>query len=273
MSDVADIRMVRVLVFIFLTIGTASQAYTQSREPYQILAAKNVAVSMRDGTRLMTDIYRPSVNGIALPGKFPTLLVRTPYDRSGDEDYASAFVPHGYALVVQSVRGRYGSGGRWSLFRNDSGDGYDTAAWITSQEWSDGGIGTLGGSYEGGTQYAMAVANPPALKAMVPFVAATNPGLYGIRHHGAFELRFFTWLLVSVIPLIVLLTIPTTPETIPQRKLLQSQPKTIANMWYRFPSGQGQLRSEWRQTMNPPWWILCLTETTTIFGKILVSML
>jgi putative CocE/NonD family hydrolase len=194
MNDVADIRTVRVLVFIFLVIGTASEALTQSRVPYQILATKNAAVSMRDGISLETDIYRPCVNGIAVPGKFPTVLVRTPYDRSGDEDYASAFVPHGYAVVVQSVRGRYGSGGRWSLFRDDSDDGYDTAAWIASQEWSDGGIGTLGGSYEGGTQYAMAVANPPALKAMVPLVAATNPGLYGIRHHGAFELRFFTWL-------------------------------------------------------------------------------
>jgi len=40
----------------------------------------------------------------------------------------------------------------------------------------------------------MALAQPPALKAMVPFVAATDPGRYGNGHNGAFELRFFTWL-------------------------------------------------------------------------------
>jgi uncharacterized protein len=162
---------------------------------YQILATKNVAVPMRDSVKLIADLYRPCLNGASVPGKFPTLLIRTPYDRTEGEDYyAPSFVPHGYVVMIQSVRGRYSSEGRWTFFRNDANDGFDTAAWIASQEWSDGGIGTLGGSYEGGTQYAMALANPPALKAMIPVVAATNPGLYGIRHHGAFELRFFTWL-------------------------------------------------------------------------------
>jgi len=55
-----------------------------------------------------------------LPGKFPTLLIRTPYYRAGEgNDYATTFVPHGYVVVEQSVRGRYGSEGRWRLFRDD----------------------------------------------------------------------------------------------------------------------------------------------------------
>ena len=149
-------------------------------------------VPMRDGVKLATDIYRPAQNGTPAPGRFPTLLVRTPYSRAFTN--ADFFVPRGYVLIVQSVRGRYGSEGRWRLFRDDPADGYDTAAWIASQPWSDGGIGMLGGSYEGGTQHAMALANPPALKALVPLVAATNFGRYGLRHNGAFEMRFFTWL-------------------------------------------------------------------------------
>ena len=40
----------------------------------------------------------------------------------------------------------------------------------------------------------MAMSNPPGLKALVPLVAATDIGRYGLRHNGAFELRFFTWL-------------------------------------------------------------------------------
>jgi uncharacterized protein len=167
----------------------------QLKPSYEVLATKNVMVPMRDGRRLSTDLYRPARNGIAESGRFPTLLVRTPYDRSQDEDYYGAqFVPHGYVVAIQSVRGRYGSEGTWRLFRDDPADGYDTAAWIASQSWSDGSIGTLGGSYEGGTQHAMAMARPPALKAMVPLVAATDVGRYGMRHAGAFELRFFTWL-------------------------------------------------------------------------------
>jgi len=40
----------------------------------------------------------------------------------------------------------------------------------------------------------MALAHPLALKALVPLLAASNPGLNGIGHHGPFELRFFRWL-------------------------------------------------------------------------------
>ncbi|MCI0615901.1 CocE/NonD family hydrolase, partial [bacterium] len=157
-------------------------------------AAKNLMVPMRDDVHLATDIYEPSKNGVLASGKFPTLLIRTPYDRSRFDDYAAIFVKRGYVFIVQSVRARYGSEGHFRFMRDDVADGFDTANWITSQSWSDGKIGMLGGSYEGGTQHAMAMSNPPGLKAMVPLVAATDVGRYGLRHNGAFELRFFTWL-------------------------------------------------------------------------------
>lgn len=38
---------------------------------------RDVEASMRDGTLLRADVYRPTSGG-----PFPTLLVRTPYDRS-----------------------------------------------------------------------------------------------------------------------------------------------------------------------------------------------
>lgn len=180
------------LLLIWLIAVCAVSA--QSKPQYQILPTNDVMVPMRDGIRLATDFYRPSLNGIAAPGRFPTILVRSPYARSLEGFNAVTFVPHGYVLVVQSVRGRYGSEGEWRLFRDDPADGYDTAAWIASQPWSDGTIGTIGGSYDGGTQHALAMANPSALKAMAPFAAATDMGRYGARHNGAFELRFFTWL-------------------------------------------------------------------------------
>ena len=180
------------LLFVFFF---AALAQGQAPAPYQVAATKNIGVPMRDGVKLATDVYRPSRNSAAVPEKFPTLLVRTPYDRSGYEGYyAAIFVPHGYVVVIQSVRGRYGSEGHWRFFRDDPADGYDTAAWIASEPWSDGAIGTLGGSYEGGTRYALALANPLALKAMVPLVAASNPGLFGVRYQGAFELRLFAWM-------------------------------------------------------------------------------
>lgn len=183
----------RRLVLVVLCL--AALAAGQAKPQYEVQADKNVMVPMRDGAKLATDIYRPALNGAPAPGRFPTLLIRTPYTRAfQDRANAAFFVPRGYVLVVQSVRGRYGSEGRWRLFRDDPADGYDTVGWIASQSWSDGGVGMLGASYDGGTQHAAALANPPALKALVPLVAATNFGRYGLRHNGAFELRFFTWL-------------------------------------------------------------------------------
>ena len=67
---------------------------------------------MRDGVKLVADIYRPAQNGKAVEGKFPTLLVRTPYTRAFEEGgNAANFVPHGYVFIAESIRGRYGQKG------------------------------------------------------------------------------------------------------------------------------------------------------------------
>jgi uncharacterized protein len=151
-------------------------------------------VKMRDGVRLATDIYRPAQNGASVEGKFPTLLMRTPYNKTlRASSFASYFVSHGYVVAVQDVRGRYKSEGRWRPLRDDGADGSDTADWIGHQPWSDGSIGTLGTSYEGGTQHALAIANAPFIKTMIPLFSMSDVGQYGLRHNGAFELRWFNW--------------------------------------------------------------------------------
>ena len=105
------------------------------------------------------------------------------------------FVPHGYAVVIQDVRGRYGSEGSWRPLSDDGADGADLLAWIASQPWSDGKVGMVGTSYVGGTQHAVALKGSPHLAAMVPVDAMSNPGQFGIRHGGAFELRWLNWVL------------------------------------------------------------------------------
>ena len=106
----------------------------------------------------------------------------------------TAFLQNGYIVILQAVRGRYGSEGRWRPLRDDVNDGVDTAAWIGSQPWSDGNIGTMGSSYDGGTQHAMAIGGAPYVNAMIPRNAMSDFGLYGVRHNGAFELRFVNWI-------------------------------------------------------------------------------
>ena len=102
-------------------------------------------------------------------------------------------MPRGYVVVLQDVRGRYRSEGKWRPIADDPNDGADTTAWIIQQPWSDGGVGTVGTSYAGATQHALAIANAPGLKTMIPVDAMSNTGHYGVRHNGAFELRFLNW--------------------------------------------------------------------------------
>jgi putative CocE/NonD family hydrolase len=80
------------------------------------------------------------------------------------------------------------------LIADDPQDGFEVVEWIARQEWSDGKIGTFGTSYPGGTQHALAEMNPPHLTTMVPIDAVSNCAVSGMRHGGAFELRFMNWI-------------------------------------------------------------------------------
>lgn len=129
-----------------------------------------VMAPMRDGIHLATNIFRPS--GASL---FPTILIRTPYGK-GVEPTANhvAFVEHGYAVVIQDVRGRHESQGAFLPLTQEGPDGEDTLNWIAKQPWSDGKIGMLGGSYLGIVQWKVALLANPHLKAMFPWVSGDD---------------------------------------------------------------------------------------------------
>ncbi len=181
--------------FVALLIASAFTLRAQNDVRYDIAAMKSVMVTMRDGVRLSTDVYQPARDGHPVEGKFPVLLERTPYNKERLAASANYFVPRGYVVVLQDVRGRYQSEGRWVPIRDDPNDGFDTTKWIGAQPWSDGSIGTMGSSYDGATQHALAIANAPYVKAMVPRNAMSDFWRYGVRHNGAFELRFFNWVM------------------------------------------------------------------------------
>ncbi|PYV24627.1 MAG: antibiotic hydrolase [Acidobacteria bacterium] len=190
-SLVASLTAVVASLCLYWRAGFIGRAW-QADAQYGVVISKNVMVPMRDGVRLATDVCRPAVNGVPAPGKFPTILERTPYGKTAG--WATYFVSHGYVAVAQDVRGRFDSEGSWRPHRDDGNDGFDTAKWIGEQPWSDGGIGTVGTSYPGGTQHALALANPPYLKTMIPVDAMSDYGRYGVRHNGAFELRWLNWI-------------------------------------------------------------------------------
>lgn len=182
-------------ILLATLLATDSLPLQRVTDPSSYVIEKNVMVAMRDGVRLATDLYFPARDGVKLEGKFPAILERTPYNKDrAATDWALDFVSRGYVVISQDTRGRYNSEGIWHMMIDDVPDGFDTASWILKQPWSDGGFATLGTSYVGGTQHALAETEPPGLKAMIPVDAVSNAGYFGMRNGGAFELRFLNWI-------------------------------------------------------------------------------
>lgn len=153
----------------------------------QIRIQRYLAAPMRDGVKLYGDLYRPSREG-----RFPVLVVRTPYgvQRDGVHAQMIQFAQHGYAVYVQDVRGRYESEGKWEPFRNEAADGYDTVEWAAKQPWSNGKVAMQGGSYLGHVQWRAATQAPPSLVTIFPAVASTDIYKNWLSLGGAFRLSF-----------------------------------------------------------------------------------
>lgn len=130
-------------------------------------------VPMRDGVRLATEVWLPA--GLREGERVPTILMRTPYGRLDGIFRRLPFVARGYALVVQDTRGREDSEGEWIPLVHEREDGDDTLDWIARQDWSDGNVGMLGGSYVGYVQWAAAASGNPHLKAILSYVPVGTP--------------------------------------------------------------------------------------------------
>ena len=163
---------------------------------YDLIIERDLMVEMRDGVRLATDLYLPARDGQPLPGKFPTVFHRTPYDKSDVErngNYGRFFARRGYVAVYQDCRGTFQSEGDVNFLLPEAEDGYDALQWIDQQPWSNGKVGSWGTSWSGWTQTAMAALGPTNLKAMVVNMSGADAHESSVRHGGALELRFLAW--------------------------------------------------------------------------------
>jgi putative CocE/NonD family hydrolase len=133
----------------------------------EIVVQSDVPAIMRDGTALMSNVYRP-----VSCGPYPVLLTRLPYgkDLSADTTYFDAMkaVRRDYIVVVQDVRGRYASEGKFTPFVREFEDGHDSVEWAAKLPGSNGNVGMFGLSYFGKTQWHAAVTQPPSLGSMAP---------------------------------------------------------------------------------------------------------
>jgi putative CocE/NonD family hydrolase len=170
-------------LFLFLALFISPLLAAES---FAVKVERDVSAKMRDGVTLRADIYRPDADG-----KFPVLLQRTPYNKSGGSvNFAYLAAAHGYVVVIQDVRGRYTSEGDWYPFIHEAEDGYDAVEWAAALPYSNGEVGMFGGSYVGATQMLAATAHPPHLAGICPVVTASNYHDGWTYQGGAFEQWF-----------------------------------------------------------------------------------
>ena len=147
-----------------------------SAQAYDVVSQYDVRIPMQDGMTLSADIFLPGRQGTVADGKFPGVLHRTIHNRAGvgsNVDY-EYFVKRGYAVVIESVRGRFSSDGEFHHGIKEMEDGRDTVEWVARQPWSSGKVGMTGISYSAAVQCATAIGNPPHLSAIHHVKAPLN---------------------------------------------------------------------------------------------------
>ena len=181
------------LAGLLLTIGAVG-APLAAQTAVRIDTA--LAVPMRDGVVLRADLYRP-----AGEGRFPTLVHRTQKSRGEltPDPLVTKAVQRGYAVLLQDVRGRYGSDGTFDPYRQEGRDGYDTIEWAARQPWSSGAVGTFGLSYPGAVQWLAAIERPPSLRAMVPAMTFSSPESFWYSG-GVWDGSWLDWTWLNIAP-------------------------------------------------------------------------
>jgi putative CocE/NonD family hydrolase len=166
-------------------------------------AGREVMIPMRDGVRLRAQVWRPANR----TERLPILMLRSPY--GFDAGRVGAFfdagfkelADEGFILVLQDIRGRFGSEGEFVMLRpkaadpngvDESTDAYDTIDWLVkSLPQNNGAVGMFGVSYGGWTTAMATIGAHPALKAIS--VQASPEDMFlgdDFFHNGAFRLSY-----------------------------------------------------------------------------------
>src|SRR3974377_1965336 len=172
-----------------------------------IVIEKDVEVPMRDGARLMADVFPPKgdapVPAILNLGPYqkdklwvvPDTLEEKPNDWMNWETVNPEWwVPRGYAAVRVDGRGSGKSPGQcepWSLA--EAVDFYDAIEWAAAQPWCNGKVGLSGISYYAINQWFVANLRPPSLQAIMPWEGFADIYRDALYHGGILSLFMTNW--------------------------------------------------------------------------------
>ncbi|MBC8985068.1 CocE/NonD family hydrolase [Pedobacter sp. N36a] len=129
-------------------------------------------ITMRDGVKLAAVIVQNKYFGKSQP----VVMMSNIYASTEEVAMAKQIANQGYIGIILNTRGKYISTASIEPWEHDAEDTYDAIDWISKQSWCNGKIGMYGGSYLGFSQWAAVKKLHPALKTIVPQVAAA-PGI------------------------------------------------------------------------------------------------
>jgi uncharacterized protein len=163
-----------------------------------VVLDRDVEVVMRDGVRLMANVFRPSVDRPC-----PVVMSVTPYGKDVLPDWIHMTLMRltgvrfghlacskwtgfeapdpvfwtraGFVVMQADVRGMHKSEGHAGVLTDlDAQDYYDLIEWAARQPWSSGAVGLVGVSYLCMSQWRAAALRPPSLRAMIPWEGVTD---------------------------------------------------------------------------------------------------
>lgn len=155
---------------------------------FTVLPPQELSMTLRDGTRLDADVYRPDA-----PGPFPVLLQRQAYSRRIGCTICYAhpawYAAHGFIVVVQDVRGRGTSEGLFRPGETEISDGAEAVEWAAALPGSTGKVGMYGFSYQAYNQLLAAAGDSPSLSALAPAMGPWDVAKTWMYQNGALRMK------------------------------------------------------------------------------------
>lgn len=182
--------------FALLLAGLLAVAAAYAQPAETLYAKAEYRIAMRDSVTLYTAVYTPRA-----AGKAPVLIFRTPYGcgpygegrfpQNFEKGYMRSYVDRGYIIVIQDVRGRYMSEGKFEHIRpagsgatDETIDSYDTVDWLLKHvPGNNGRVGFAGCSYPGFYAMMGGLCGHPAVKAVSPQAPVTDWFMGDDVHH------------------------------------------------------------------------------------------
>lgn len=205
--------------------------------PCDIRMLRDVAVTLRDGVTIYTDVFLP-----AEEGHYPALLAWSPYGKevggqmlddvpmragvlqsmtSGLEKFEAPdpayWCARGYAVVNPDKRGAYRSEGNLLYWGHDDAlDAGDVINWIGNQTWNNQKVGMAGNSWLTASQWFVASECPKYLAAIAPWEGFSD--LYRDTNRGGIPMPEFAEMIAETFS--------------SQYGLLENQPLMLATQPY-----------------------------------------